>query len=78
MSNIPRIPLPSRIDQARLLLEFVKLGLIVVDIREYSDRVEFLVRSPERYNFKSKDGEELDGRKVAIQFKRNFKNLILK
>lgn len=65
-------PIPDTPEEARLVLEFVKLGLIIIKIRTYTDHVEFYVRSPEKYNFKSEDGEELDGKKVAIQFKRRL------
>lgn len=65
-------PIPNTAEESRLLLEFVKLGLIVVDIRVFNDRVEFFVRSPERYNFKAEDGSELNGRSVAVQFKKRL------
>lgn len=68
-------PIPNTAEQARVILECVKLGLIVVDIRDYSNHVEFLVKSPEKYTFKGEDGEELDGKKVAIYFKKRIQEL---
>lgn len=69
-------PTPTGADRARLLLEYIQYGIIMMKAQKHPDHLEFFVKSPERLHLRDHRGN-LQGspRQYLIQFKRRLEEI---
>ena len=72
-----KFPLPADANRAKLLLDYIKYGIIVVKISENDARTEvtFYIKSPERIFMKDENGDPFDSRELVMEFKRKLQEV---
>lgn len=65
MNSVP-LPCPKNPKVAKLLLDFIWYGLIMMDIKVYPDHITFLIKTPERIHTKQ---DTISGVSIASKFR---------